>query len=117
MPLDFRKITPFGHALPITQYQAEFEINQRLDRCQIITKINHFHETTDGRTVRRTDGQRSPKTTIGIFFEKKERKTTKKVIDVWSGFSHNPFPGRASRSLGNRKTGNNLMNKYMIIDN
>ena len=68
MKLEFRKITPFGHALPLTDIQADFEINRPV-RYRNAAKRNYFHKRTD----RRTDGQ--------VVFSKKE-KTTKDDTEI-----------------------------------
>ena len=52
---------------PLTDIQADFEINQPV-RYQITTKRNYFHG-------RQTDGQRS-------FFSKKEKATKKVHFEV-----------------------------------
>ena len=63
LQLEFRKTTPFGHALyPLTDIQADFEINRPV-RYRYTAKGNYFH-------TRQTDGQTSRTTTIGIFIEK-----------------------------------------------
>ena len=73
LQLDFRKITPFGHAYHLTDIQADFEFNRPV-RYQNTAKINYFHgRLTDRRTDGRTDGQTS-RTTIGSF-SKKEKNT------------------------------------------
>ena len=52
------KITPFGHALPPTDIQADFEIN-RLIRYQITAKINYLHRRQmDGQTDIEYDNNR-----------------------------------------------------------
>ena len=66
---------------PLTDIQADFEINRRV-RSRNTAKRNYVHRRqtdrrTDGRndglTVDTTDGQTSCTTTIGIFFEKKKK--------------------------------------------
>ena len=52
--LEFRNITPFGHALPPTDIQADVEINRPI-RYQINAKINYFHRRSDAQTDGRTD--------------------------------------------------------------
>ena len=64
MQLEFRKISPFRHALPLTDIHAHFEINRPV-RYRNTAKRNYFH--------RRTDGQTSRTTTIGSFFEKRKK--------------------------------------------
>ena len=57
--LEFRKITPFGHAPPprLADIQADFEINRPLDiklpRNKILTQADR---QTDGQTDGRTNG-------------------------------------------------------------
>ena len=45
MQLEFRKFTPFGHALPPNS-QANFEVNRPI-RYQITAKTNYFPRQTD----------------------------------------------------------------------
>ena len=62
----FRTCTaPYGHALPLTDIHAHFEINRPV-RYPNTAKRNYFH--------RRTDGQTSRTTTMGSFFRKKNTK-------------------------------------------
>ena len=57
MQLEFRELTHFGHAPPLTDIQADFEIN-RSTRYQITgKKIIDTDGQTDGRTDGTTDGQ------------------------------------------------------------
>ena len=62
---------------PLTDIQADFEINRPLD-IKVPRKKNgtdgQTDRRTDGQTDRRTDGQTSRTTTIGSFFEKKTTK-------------------------------------------
>ena len=54
---NFCKIPPFGHALPLTDIQADFEINRPV-RYRNTTKRNYFHRRqTDRRTDIQTDRQ------------------------------------------------------------
>ena len=77
---------------PLTDIQADFEMNQPT-RYQITAKNMEYWSKivdTDGQTDRRTDGQTSRTTTIGIFFEKEEDNNTKiekKILKI-NYFSH-----------------------------
>ena len=53
LQLEFRKITPFGHALfvVLTDIQADFEINRPVRYIEIPQK--EIISTHDGRTVKR----------------------------------------------------------------
>ena len=42
LQLEFRKITPFGHALPPNGHSGNFEINRPV-RYQITAKRHYFH--------------------------------------------------------------------------
>ena len=46
---EFKKFTPFGHALPTADIQAIFEINRRILDFDLPRK-NSFSRTTDGQT-------------------------------------------------------------------
>ena len=69
MQLKFRKMTPFRHALPITDIQANFGIN-----VSDIKLPRNLDIDTDERTERQTDGH-TDVATIGNFFRKKMLKT------------------------------------------
>ena len=71
---------------PLTDIQADFEIN-RLVRYRNTAKRNYFHRRqtdrqTEGQTDGRTDGQMSRTTTIGSFFQKK-KKLLKTVVKFY----------------------------------
>ena len=51
LQLEFRKITPFGHAHPLTDIHAHFQINRPV-RYRNSAKINYFHRRTDRRRAR-----------------------------------------------------------------
>ena len=66
MQLEFRKITPFGHALPPNGHSADFRICQldiKLPQQEIIYTDGRTDGQTgkqhDGRTDRRTDRRRA----------------------------------------------------------
>ena len=65
---------------PLTDFQADFEINQPI-RYQITAKTNYFHRQTDGQRDGQTDGQTSRTTTIGSLFRKK--KNILKMIKIY----------------------------------
>ena len=63
---------------PLTDTQADFEINRPVRYRNTAKKIISTYGQADGRT----DGQTSRTTTIGSFFRKKE-KTTKKLSEIF----------------------------------
>ena len=73
------KMTPFGHALPLADVQAYFEINRPV-RYRNTAKISYFPQTTDGQTDGRTDVAYDKNRYF--FFQK--RKTTKKQQALFS---------------------------------
>ena len=92
LQLEFRNVTPSGHALPLTDIQADFEINQHI-RYQITAKINYFYRRqTDRRTDRNAtlepipirqvhfSGRAYLPSTIGSFFQ--QQKNSKKYINL-----------------------------------
>ena len=84
MQLEFRKITPFGHALPPNGHSSR---NNLPTRYQIAAKeiISTDDRRTDIKTDRPTDIQTDSTTTIGSLFfkktEKKQLKTNEFIID------------------------------------
>ena len=69
---------------PLTDFQAEFEINQPI-RYQITAKTNYFHRRTDGQRDGQTDGQTSRTTTIGSLFRKKKHTKNDKNLSKKKG--------------------------------
>ena len=79
---NFKKSRFWDMHYPLTDIEADFEINRPI-RYLIAAKRKYFHRRqtdrqTDGRTDGRTDGQTSRTTTIASSFFRKKKKTTKK---------------------------------------
>ena len=62
---------------PLTDIQAEFEINRPV-RYQINAERNYFHRRTDGLYDRRTDSRRVQQQYV-VFFEKREKLLRTKI--------------------------------------